>query len=63
MTMPRRRWILMEQHQIKRIVAVDKDEHVVGMISEADVALRIPDEKKIEELVRSVLQPVFRLPS
>jgi CBS domain-containing protein len=48
---------LMEQHQIKRIVAVDKDEHVVGMISEADVALRIPDEKKIEELVRSIVQP------
>lgn len=49
---------LMEQHQIKRIVAVDRNEHVVGMISEADVALRIPDEKKIEELVRSVVQPV-----
>jgi CBS domain-containing protein len=49
---------LMEQHQIKRIPAVDKAGHVVGMISEADVALRIPDESKIEEVVRSVVQPV-----
>ncbi len=49
---------LMEGHQIKRIPAVDRGGHVVGMISEADVALRIPDEKKIEELVRSVVQPV-----
>ena len=48
---------LMEQHQIKRIPAIDNSGHVVGMISEADVALRIPDEKKIEELVRSIVQP------
>jgi len=49
---------LMEQHQIKRIVAIDRGKHVVGMISEADIALRIPDQKKIEELVRSVVRPV-----
>lgn len=48
---------LMEQHQVKRIPAIDNAEHVVGIISEADVALRIPDEKKIEEFVRSIAQP------
>jgi CBS domain-containing protein len=49
---------LMERHQIKRIVAVDRRGRPVGMISEADVALRIPDEKIIEELIRSVDQPL-----
>lgn len=48
---------LMERHQVKRIVAIDRRDRPVGMISEADVALRIPDEKIIEELIRSVDQP------
>jgi len=48
----------MEAHQVKRIPAVDRKGRVVGIISEADVALRIPDAAKIEELVRSVVQPV-----
>jgi len=48
---------LMEGHRIKRLPAVDRYGHVVGIISEADIALRIPDEKKIEEFVRSVDQP------
>jgi len=48
---------LMEQHQLKRIPAVDNSGRVVGMISQADVALRIPDEAKTAKLVRSIAQP------
>jgi CBS domain-containing protein len=48
---------LMERHQIKRIPAIDNSGRVVGMISEADVALRVGDEKKTAEVVSSISQP------
>lgn len=48
---------LMERHQIKRIPAVDNAGQVVGMISQADVALRIPDQKTVAEVVKSIAQP------
>ena len=50
---------LMERNQIKRIPAIDASGHVVGMISLADVALRIPDETKTAEVVRGVAQPAI----
>lgn len=48
---------LMERHQVKRIPAVDQSGRVVGMISEADVALRVHDAPKTAELVESICQP------
>lgn len=48
---------LMERHQIKRVPVVDKLGRVVGMISEADVALRIGDVRKTAELATSLCQP------
>jgi CBS domain-containing protein len=48
---------LMERHQIKRVPVVDKLERVVGMISEADVALRVGDVRKTAELATSLCQP------
>jgi CBS domain-containing protein len=48
---------LMERHQVKRIPAVDNSGRVVGMISEADVALRVRDEKKTAEVLMSICQP------
>jgi len=48
---------LMERHQVRRIPAVDRLGRVVGMISEADVALRIHDAAKTAEIVASVCQP------
>jgi len=48
---------LMEQHQVKRIPAVDRLGRVVGMISEADVALRVHDAQKTAEVVSSICQP------
>jgi CBS domain-containing protein len=48
---------LMERHQVKRVPAVDKLGRVVGMISEADVALRVGDARKTAELAASLCQP------
>lgn len=48
---------LMEEHQVKRIPAVDNSGRVVGMISEADVALRVHDDRKTAEVVSSICQP------
>jgi len=49
---------LMEQRQVKRIPAVDKAGRVVGIISEADVALRVRDDLKTAEVVKSITQPL-----
>lgn len=48
---------LMERHQLKRIPAVDRFDRVVGMISQADIALRIHDAAKIAEVISSIAQP------
>ncbi len=48
---------LMERHQLKRIPAVDKLGRVVGMISQADLALRTRDDLKIAEVVKAIVQP------
>jgi CBS domain-containing protein len=48
---------LMARHQVRRIPAVDQSERVVGMISEADVALRVGDAGKTAEVVTSICQP------
>jgi CBS domain-containing protein len=48
---------LMERHQIKRLPVVDKLRRVVGMISEADVALRVRDARKTAELATCLCQP------
>jgi CBS domain-containing protein len=48
---------LMERYQVKRVPAVDHAGQVVGMISQADLALRVRDEKTISDLVKSIAQP------
>jgi CBS domain-containing protein len=48
---------LMERYQVKRVPVVDRSGRIVGMISEADVALRLRDESKIAEVVKSIVQP------
>ncbi len=48
---------LMVRHQVKRIPAVDNSGWVVGMISGADVALRVGDAKKTAEVIMSICQP------
>lgn len=48
---------LMEKHQVKRIPAVDSAGHAVGMISEADVVLRIGQARRTVEWAASICRP------
>lgn len=48
---------LMERHQLKRIPAIDNSGRVVGMISQSDIALRVPDAAKVAEVVTCIAQP------
>ena len=46
----------MEEHQIRRIPVVDEEGKIVGIISQADVAIRIHEPKKIAEVVHEISQ-------
>jgi len=45
---------LMQQHQVRRIPIVDGDGHLVGIISQADVATRVDEPKKTAEVVEEI---------
>jgi len=47
---------VMEQRQIRRVPIVDRTGMVVGIVSQADVALRVPDKKQTAELVERISQ-------
>ena len=46
----------MEQHQVRRVPVVDKNGHLVGIIAQADVAIRC-DPEKTAELVEEISRP------
>ena len=46
----------MEEHQIRRVPVVDAEGKIVGIISQADVANRIREPKKIAEVVHEISQ-------
>ena len=46
----------MEEHQIRRIPVVDEEGKIVGIISQADVATRIREPKKIAEVIHEISQ-------
>lgn len=48
---------LMERHQIRRIPVVDKNGACCGIVSQADIAMRI-SEDEAGEVVRAVSQPI-----
>jgi CBS domain-containing protein len=45
---------LMEQHQVRRIPIVDKDNRLVGIISQADIATRLDEPAKTAEVVEEI---------
>ena len=53
----------MAQHQIRRIPIVDEHEQIVGIISQADVALRVADPAATAEVVRRISKPTPVHPS
>ena len=48
---------LMEQHKVRRIPVVGKNDEVIGMIAQADLVLEAHDEKKVERTVEKISEP------
>ena len=46
----------MSTHQLRRIPVVDKDDRLVGIIAQADVALRMDEPEKTGEVVKEISQ-------
>ena len=44
----------MAEHQLRRIPVVDIDNKIVGIIAQADVAMRVDDPKKTGEMVKEI---------
>jgi CBS domain-containing protein len=47
----------MAQEQIRRIPVVDRNNHIVGIIAQADVATRIDNPRKTAAVVEEISQP------
>lgn len=48
----------MSEHQIRRIPVVDVRGRIVGIISQADLALRMDQPKKVEKVLENISQPI-----
>ncbi len=47
----------MERLQIRRVPVVDYAGRLLGMVSQADIALRVPDARETAEMVREISRP------
>jgi CBS domain-containing protein len=47
----------MAEHQLRRIPVVDHQEKVVGIIAQADVAMRLQKDSKTAEVVKDISEP------
>ena len=47
----------MEEHQVRRIPVVDDQDHIIGIIAQADVATRIGEPMKTAEVVKEISKP------
>ena len=48
----------MEQHQIRRILVVDNEGRLKGIIAQADIAMRNDDPRQTADAVRHISEPV-----
>lgn len=48
---------LMAEHQVRRIPVIDHQGRIVGIIAQADIALRAEDEQKTAEVVEEISKP------
>ncbi len=48
----------MRQHQVRRIPVIDKNDHLVGIIAQADVAMQSDNPQKTAEVVEDISKPV-----
>jgi CBS domain-containing protein len=45
---------LMQQHRVRRIPIVDDDGICVGIVSQKDIAMRVPEPRAVHETVREI---------
>lgn len=45
---------VMGEHQVRRIPVVDENDHIVGIIAQADVATQVEEPKKTAEVVEEI---------
>lgn len=50
--------LLMQQKQVRRLVVVEEDHRVVGMLSLGDIAVRSGDEMVAGDVLESVSEPI-----
>lgn len=48
---------LMKEHQVRRIPVVDDQGRLVGMIAQADIALKLGKPKEVTETVKEISKP------
>ncbi|HEX2185161.1 MAG TPA: CBS domain-containing protein [Chloroflexota bacterium] len=48
---------LMEQHQLRRLVVMNRDKRLVGIVSLGDLAVRTPNEQRTGEVLEEVSRP------
>jgi CBS domain-containing protein len=51
----------MAQHQVRRVPVVNDENRLVGIISQADIALRADSEQHTAQLVENVSRPKFQV--
>jgi hypothetical protein len=47
----------MKSHQLRRIPVIAEDNHIVGIVSQGDLALRIDDPEATSEVVEDISKP------
>jgi CBS domain-containing protein len=52
---------LMQEQQVRRILVVDNDERLVGIVSLGDLAVESIDPSRIAELLQEVSAPTYRM--
>jgi CBS domain-containing protein len=50
----------MSQHQIRRVPVIDTQGRIVGIIAQADIALRTEDEHKTAEVIEEISKPALQ---
>ena len=48
---------LMEKHKVRRLVVLDRDERLVGIISLGDLAVGIGEEERVGEVLEVISEP------
>jgi CBS domain-containing protein len=50
---------MMASHQVRRIPVIDRNGDIVGIIAQADVALRVDNDQKTAEVVGEISRPTY----